>query len=87
MLFKSYLLQDAKNSYNIFLFSQLLDIFINDKNYGKHNISIGFYYDTKEDKLITDKECGIFCFFPTKETFGTCRTDSLFQKGEPILLV
>lgn len=81
ILFKSYLLQDAKNSYNIFLFSQLLDIFINDKNYGKHNISIGFYYDTKEDKLITDKECGIFCFFPTKETFGTC-----FISHAPFLL-
>lgn len=81
IIFRSYELKEADYNYNILLFSQLVDITTDKENDDKHNICIGFYYDSTENKLITNKEPGIFCFFPTKENVRTC-----FISHAPFLL-
>ena len=44
-------------------------------------ISVGYYYDEEQGKLITDRTQNIFCYFPTRETFKTC-----FISHAPFLL-
>lgn len=66
---EKYLLQDGTGSRSIFLFSRDIRIPSEDKILP---ISVGFYYDDNEKKLITDTRQNIFCFFPTKETFKAC---------------
>ena len=74
------LYENTMNS-EIFLFTQ--NVIITDE-YGlqsMHAINVGYYYDTKDKKLITEKKQNIFCFFPTKESFQTC-----FISHAPFLL-
>ena len=62
---------------HLFLFSQPVQV-DDDKVLP---ISVGFYYNEIKRKLITDIKQNIFCFFPTKESFGTC-----FVSHAPFLL-
>lgn len=73
-------LNEPKGTRVIFLFSENVSI-NNDNNTSTHRISVGFYYDPKKKKLITEGKRKIFCFFPTKETFNTC-----FVSHAPFLL-
>ena len=66
---EKYLLQDGSGSRSIFLFSENIEITSENKTLP---ICVGFYYDEKEKKLITNTQQNIFCYFPTKETFKTC---------------
>lgn len=52
----------------IFLFSKT--VMVEDK--GNFPIYVGFYYDEKKKKLITNVKRNIYCFFPTKISFNTC---------------
>lgn len=62
---------------SIFLFSQLIGV-----GDGRElPISIGYYYDEVNKRLITNIKQNIFCFFPTKESFKTC-----FVSHAPFLL-
>lgn len=63
-----YRIIEPQETSNIFLFSQ--DIKIEDK--GIFPIYVGYYYDEKEKRLITDTKRNIYCFFPTKISFNTC---------------
>lgn len=73
-----YNLNDGSGTKSIFLFSE--NIIINSEN-KTLPISVGYYYDEEERKLITDTTQNIFCFFPTRETFKTC-----FISHAPFLL-
>ena len=63
---------------HLFLFSQPVIV---DDDERELPISVGFYYNESTQKLITDIKQNIFCFFPTKESFGTC-----FVSHAPFLL-
>lgn len=52
----------------LFLFTKLVDV----PYEGSHAIKVGYFYDRHTQTLITNKQQNIFCFFPTRETFGTC---------------
>lgn len=73
-----YRLKDGSGIKSIFLFSE--NIIIKSEN-KELPISVGYYYDEVEKKLITDTTQNIFCFFPTRETFKTC-----FISHAPFLL-
>lgn len=73
-----YKLIEGSDTSSIFLFSMNIRIKSENKVLP---ISVGYYYDDDEQKLITDTKQKIFCFFPTKETFGTC-----FISHAPFLL-
>ena len=66
---EKYKLTDSNGSRTIFLFSE--DIEVTDENIILP-ISVGFFYDDKEKRLLTNTQQKIFCFFPTKETFKAC---------------
>lgn len=66
--FSVLLLKTENEEKHLFHFSQ--DIEITDE--GIHEIKVGYFFDNKTQKLITDTKENIYCFFPTKETFGTC---------------
>ena len=66
---EKYKLTDSNGSRTIFLFSENIEITEENKILP---ISVGFFYDDKEKKLITNTQQNIFCFFPTKETFKAC---------------
>lgn len=72
-----YILHEPSSVKSIFLFSQPVRV-EDDKIMP---ISIGYYYDENKKRLITNIKQNIFCFFPTKETFGTC-----FVSHAPFLL-
>lgn len=71
-------LNEGSDTKSIFLFSKNIEIESENKVLP---ISVGYYYDEEEQKLITDTKQRIFCFFPTKETFNTC-----FISHAPFLL-
>jgi hypothetical protein len=45
---------------------------VNIKGVGTHAIKVGYFYDKENQSLRIENGQNIFCFFPTKETFGTC---------------
>lgn len=71
-------LNDGTGHKSVFLFSE--NILVSDEN-KELPISVGYYYDEQEKKLITDTTQKIFCFFPTSQTFNTC-----FISHAPFLL-
>ena len=81
ILLERYLLNEISTAQEIFLFSKSITIKDESNKLVKHIISVGFYYDSSNHKLITDKRQNIYCFFPTKETFNTC-----FISHAPFLL-
>lgn len=66
---------------HMFLFSKIITISDNENKESLHPIYAGCYYSTFDNKLITTEKQKIHCFFPTKETFGTC-----FVSHAPFLL-
>lgn len=80
IILERFTLKEPSRTSSIFLFTQ--DIVVTSE--GKktpHVINVGFYFDDKKKRLITDTTQNIFCFFPTKETFKTC-----FVSHAPFLL-
>ncbi len=66
--FSVLLLKTEIEEKHLFHFSQAIEI----PEEGTHAIKVGYFFDKKTQKLITDTKENIYCFFPTKETFGTC---------------
>lgn len=66
--FSVLLLKTETDEKHLFHFSQDIEI----TGEGIHEIKIGYFFDKKTQKLITDTKENIYCVFPTKETFGTC---------------
>ena len=79
--FEKYMLIEPNGTSNIFLFSQEITITEGEDNETTHLIYVGFFYDDKNKKLITNETRNIHCFFPTKNTFHTC-----FISHAPFLL-
>lgn len=80
IIFERYVLTAPSRRNTIFLFSQTVSL-INEKGgIADHPISVGYYYDEIQKRLVTKKQ-NVFCFFPTKETFDTC-----FVSHAPFLL-
>ncbi|MGI6223273.1 MAG: sacsin N-terminal ATP-binding-like domain-containing protein [Prevotella sp.] len=79
--FEHYRLHDSCNDKEIFLFSEKVQITEANGKISFHLINVGFFYDPKIKRLITDRTQNIYCFFPTNETFGTC-----FISHAPFLL-
>lgn len=73
-----YRIKDGSEITSIFLFSE--NIMVNSEK-KEFPISVGYYYDEEQGKLITDRTQNIFCYFPTRETFKTC-----FISHAPFLL-
>ena len=81
IVLERYSLTNASRRDYIFLFSREVTITTGKNEKSNHPIYVGFFYDTKEQKLITNINQNIYCFFPTKETFKTC-----FISHAPFLL-
>lgn len=63
-----YRIIEPQETSTIFLFSQNIEI----EDKGIFPIYVGYYYDEKEKRLITDTKRNIYCFFPTKVSFNIC---------------
>lgn len=81
IVLEKYSLTNASHKDYIFLFSREVTITTEKNEKSNHPIYVGFFYDEKEQKLITNSNQNIYCFFPTKETFKTC-----FISHAPFLL-
>lgn len=68
ILFTLLLLKSESDEKYLFHFSQDIEI----SGEGVHEIKVGYFFDNKSQKLITNTKENIYCFFPTKETFNTC---------------
>ena len=64
------ILTSPKDSTSIFLFSKTISL-THEGIESKHDICVGYWYDEKNKKIITEGDQQIYCFFPTKEKFHT----------------
>ena len=80
IIFERYILTTPLKRNTIFLFSQTVSLVNEEEKIANHYISVGYYYDEIQKRLVTKKQ-NVFCFFPTIETFDTC-----FVSHAPFLL-
>ena len=80
IILERYILNEPLKTSSVFLFSQSVEV-TDEGTVSSHYISVGFFYNEIEKRLITDIKRNIFCFFPTIETFNTC-----FVSHAPFLL-
>lgn len=74
-------IQSPNRVSQMFMFSRYIRLKDEKGKTRSHVINVGFYYDPEKKQLQTGFEQPIYCFFPTKESFGTC-----FVSHAPFLL-
>lgn len=71
VLFSKIKLKHPKGSSSILLFTKRITL-NHEGVKSTHDVNVGYFYDEKKRKLITNSVQKVFCFFPTRENFDSC---------------